>query len=390
MKNKLRTIKSVNLKNKHIVLRVDFNVPVKNGKVLDDTKIERALPTIKYLLKQRCKLAIVSHFGRPEGRQVKKLSLEPVYAVLKNKLPKAAIQFKNGIPKLASSVLAQNDIVLLENIRFDKREDENSVVLAKELAKMGEVFVNEAFAFAHRKTASTVAITKLLPSYAGLNFADEVKFLTKALTPKKPAVALIGGAKVKTKFEVVENFLKIYSKVMVAGGVANTFLAAQGYDIGDSISDPSKISKAKKLLKSTKMLLPRDVLVSNKNQRKVRVVKIEKQKVLCKKGEQIMDIGPETIKYYSQQIKKAKTIVWGGPLGMFEKPKFSHGTLAIAKLIGSRGSKHAIVIAGGGETTLAIEMSKMEKYYDFISTGGGAMLEFLSGNILPGIKSLLK
>mgnify|MGYP003962981353 CR=1 FL=1 len=368
------------LKNKRIVLRVDFNVPIIKGKVQDDFKIERALPTIKYLIKQKCKIVLISHFGRPEGRRVKSLSLEPVYKVLKKQLKGVDVKFKSGTAT----------VLLLENVRYDKREDENNLVLAKELAKLGDVFVNEAFAVSHRKTASTVGITKFLPSYAGLNFENEVKYLSKALNPKKPAVALIGGAKVKTKFDVVENFLKTYSKVMVAGGVANTFLLAKGFKIGDSLVEVSKISKAKKMLNSRKILLPKDVIISDKSMRKIVVKKIGKDKNLCNRNEMILDIGPETIKLFSKHIREARTIVWGGPMGLLENKKFSHGTIALAKLIGARSSGKNIGIAGGGETTLAIEMSGMGRYYDFISTGGGAMLEFLAGKNLPGVKSLLK
>jgi len=284
--------------------------------------------------------------------------------------------------------LPKVDVVVLENIRFDKREDDNKPALARILSKMGDVFVNEAFATSHRENASTVGITKLLPSYAGLNFENEVKFLSQALKPKKPAVALIGGAKVETKILVIKNFLKIYKKVMLGGGLANTFLAAKGYDVGGSLVEPGEIARAKRLLQSKKLILPIDVVVADKKRQKARVEKIGQQKKICGAEEQVLDIGPETIKLYSLYIRSAKTIVWAGPLGLFEIPKFSHGTLALAKLIGARASGRALGIAGGGETLMAIHMSKMGRYYDFISTGGSAMLEFLEGRSMLGIKAL--
>ena len=388
MKNKLRTIKNTKIEARRVVLRVDFNVPVKGGKVLDDYKIERALPTINYLLKQKSKIVLISHFGRPEGRRVSSLSLEPVYRVLKKKLKGTSVKFFSRPLTIGNHKLPDADVVVLENIRFDRREDGNKPTLARTLAKLGEVFVNEAFATSHRENASTVGITNFLPSFAGLNFENEVNFLSKALKPKQPAVALIGGAKVETKFQVIKNFLKIYNKVMLGGGLANTFLAAKGYDVGGSLFEPSEIGKAKRLLKSSKLILPVDVVVSGRNKQKVRVEKIGRQKKLCLREERILDIGPATIIRYAKYIRRAETIIWAGPLGLFEVPRFSHGTLALAKLIGARSSGRALGIAGGGETLLAIHMSKMGRYYDFISTGGSAMLEFLEGKKLPGIAAL--
>lgn len=391
MKNNLRSIKQAELRGKRVVLRVDFNVPVKNGKVLDDYKIERALPTIRYLLKQKCKIVLISHFGRPEGRRVKSLSLEPVFRVLKTKLRKESIKFFNRPLTIGRYILPEADIVVLENIRFDHREDDNKPTLSRILSKMGDVFINEAFATAHRENASTVGIVKLLPGYAGINFENEVNFLSKALKPKKPALALIGGAKVQTKFKVIKNFLKIYNKVMLGGGLANTFLVAKGYDVGGSLFERGEIKKAKDLLSSSRLSLPLDVIVADKKTRsKIRAVKIGCVRKLCSAREEILDIGPETIMAYARQIRTAKTIIWGGPVGLIENAHFSHGTIALARIIGARASGSALGIAGGGETLLAIHMSKMGRYYDFVSTGGSAMLEFLEGKKLPGIEVLIK
>ena len=383
----IKSIKQANLKDKRIVMRVDFNVPVKKGKVLEDFKIDRVLPTIKYLLKNNNKLILISHFGRPEGRRVKAMSLKPVYRVLKKKLAGKKVKFADSMSDIVYGD-ALSDITFLENIRYDKREEKNDLRLARELAKLGDVFVNEAFSFAHRKTSSSVGIAKYLPSYAGLNFMEEFKYLSKALKPKKPAVAMIGGAKIKTKFDVLENFLRSYSKILVAGGIANTFLLASGYEIGRSIVEPSKVRKAKQLLRSRKIVMPVDFVVADKNLKNARIVKVGDDKKLCRKTDYLVDLGPETIELFLDQIWKAQTIVWGGPPGLIENKEFSRGTVKLARAIGQHAVGRPIAIAGGGETVMAIEMAKSAKKYDFISTGGSAMLEFLEGKKLPGIKAL--
>jgi len=228
-----------------------------------------------------------------------------------------------------------------------------------------------------------------LPSFAGLNLVQEVSYLNKSLKPKKPAVALIGGSKIRTKIALIKGFLKTYNKVLIGGGLANTFFAAKGYEVGGSLFEPEELRRAKLLLQSKKIILPKDVLVSDKKRKKIRVVKIGRDQILCEKNEMILDIGPETVKRYADEIKKAKFIIWNGPLGLIEEKKFSHGTIALAKFIGSRATGRAVGIAGGGETLLALKMSGMEKYYDFVSTGGGSMLQFMEGKVLPGIKPLI-
>ncbi|MEK7159808.1 MAG: phosphoglycerate kinase, partial [Patescibacteria group bacterium] len=392
----LQSIKSIELTNKRVLLRVDFNVPIKNGKVEDAFKIEEVLPTIHYLLKHNCSIVLVSHLGRPKGKQAKVLSLFPVFKILKKKLAGEKLIFESGkfsqiLTKKISNRLVKRELIFLENIRFNAREEKNDLSMAKELACLGEVYVNEAFAVSHRKAASIDRVAGLMPSYAGFKFFEEVKYLSKALKPMKPAVALIGGAKVETKFDVIENFLKIYNQVLLGGGLANTFLKAAGYDIGGSLFDADKLRKAKLLLQSKKIILPLDVVVADKKTRQSAFVTlVGNNKKLCSKDEEILDIGPKTIIAFSQLIRQAKTIVWGGPMGLFELPKFSHGTIALAKIIGARSSGRALGIAGGGETLYAIHKSKMAGYYDFISTGGGAMLEFLSGKKLAGIEALKK
>ena len=388
---KLKTVRGEEVFGKRVVLRVDFNVAFVKGKVEDVYKIDMAMPTIRLLLKNKCQIILISHFGRPEGRRVKAMSLKPVYKILRAKLPGVSMRFvedKFDVRLVAKVKKLKERIVFLENIRFDKREDKNEKSLARLLAAMGEAFVNEAFATCHRANASTVGIANLLPSFAGLHLETEVNYLSRALNPKKPAMALIGGAKVSTKFKVIKNFLKIYNKVMLGGGLATTFLAAKGYAVGDSLFEKSEVSKARKMLSNKHLLLPLDVIISDQAHTKARAALVGKNKKLCDKTEQILDIGPLTVRRYAEQIRKAQTIVWAGPVGLIEKPRFRHGTIALARLIGARASGKALGIAGGGETLYAIHLSKMGRYYDFISTGGGAMLEFLEGRKLSGIEAL--
>ena len=281
------------------------------------------------------------------------------------------------------------DILFLENMRYDNREDQNRKNLAQLLSKMGDVFVNECFAASHRKMSSLVEITNYLPSFAGLNFNEEIKYLSKSKKPRKPAITLIGGSKIETKIAFMNRLSKIYSKLLIGGGLANTFLAAKGYDVGGSLFDKDQLRRAKILLKSNKILLPVDVLVRNNKTKTTRLGLVGREKELCDKNEMILDIGPATIMKFAKEIKKAKFIIWNGPLGMLEEKQFSHGTISLAKLIGVRASGPAIGIAGGGETLLALKMSGVSRFYDFISTGGGAMLQFVEGKMLPGVKPLI-
>ena len=281
-------------------------------------------------------------------------------------------------------------IILLENMRYEKGEDKNDQQLAKLLADCGDVFVNEAFAACHRAMASMVAITKFLPSYAGLNLAHEYKYLTKSLSPQKPAIAIIGGSKIETKINFIKKLSKIYDAVLIGGGLANTLLFAQKYEVGASLYDKDYLKLAKTLLRLKNVVVPMDVVISDSKMLRVRVADVGNNKSLCNKQEKIFDIGPKTMKHYADFIKISKFILWNGPMGLFEQKKFSHGTMVVAKAIGARAKGKAIGIAGGGETLYAIDLAKSGKYYDFISGGGGAMLEFMEGKVLPGIKPLLK
>ena len=389
----LRTIRGVKVESKKVLLRVDFNVPIKNGKVEDEYKIQCALPTINYLLRRGMQVIVVSHFGRPQGRRIQSMSLKPVYNVLKLKLRPHSVKFipdKINSKSLLKIAKTPEGVILLENIRFEKGEDENSAELARRLSRIADIYVNDAFACSHRKAASISAITKYLKPYAGLNLEREVLYLSRALEPRKPAIALIGGAKIESKLPMIKNFLKVYDYILVGGGIANTFLKTKEYNVGSSLIDKGYLTAARQLVKNRKIILPCDVLVGfNNGKERVRDVKIGSEQKICSSKEKILDIGPRTIIYYSNLIRQANTIIWAGPMGCFENKKFSHGTLTLAKIIGARASGKALGIAGGGETLMAIHQSKMGRYYDFISTGGGAMLEFLSGKKLPGLRPLI-
>ncbi|KKR07042.1 MAG: Phosphoglycerate kinase [Parcubacteria group bacterium GW2011_GWC2_39_14] len=388
----IKSIENVEIKNKRVLLRTDFNVPLKGNKIQDDFKITRAIPTIKMLLQNGNQIIIVSHLGRPEGKRVKSMSLAPVAKYLSNELKEIKVKFifdklSLGLVKRIKSL--DDRVILLENMRYEKGEDKNDLKLAKLLSCCADVFVNEAFAACHRTMASMVAITKFLPSYAGLNLAHEYKYLIKSLNPLKPAIAIIGGSKIETKINFIKKLSKIYDAVLIGGGLANTLLSARRYEVGVSLYDKDYIKLAKTLLRLNNVVIPMDVVISDSRMLKARVADVGKNKSLCTKQEKILDIGSKTMKHYSDFIRAAKFIIWNGPMGLFEQKKFSHGTMVIAKAIGARAKGRAIGIAGGGETLYAIDMARSGKYYDFISGGGGAMLEFMEGKVLPGIKPLL-
>jgi len=376
---KIKSIKSIkNLKNKTVLVRCDFDVPLKKEtrdkrqetRITDDSRLRAAVPTIKYLLAKGAKVVLMGHLGRPGGKFVKEMSLSPV----KNRLEKLLgekIGFISGeIPSLAT--LARNDgqLIMLENLRFNPGEEKNDAKFAKKLASLGDIYINEAFAVSHRSAASVDAIKKFLPSYAGLNLEQEILHLSAVLSkPQKPLVAIVGGAKIETKLPVIKQFMKTADYILVGGGVANDFLKVRGIDIKKSLVDEKYLREAKKILK---------------NQKKI-IIPVDWKE----KDERILDIGPKTIKVYSEIIKKAKTIVWNGPMGYFEDKKFAVGTERIARAI--LNSKSLAVI-GGGETGEAIEKMKNEKLKmknKFISTGGGAMLEYLGGKKLPGLNKII-
>jgi len=388
---KVKSIKNVkNLSGKKIILRVDFNVPIEEGVIEDDYKIVKALPTIRFLTRHNAKVIIISHLGRPiPGEQNEDFSLEPVARKL-NKLLGKKVNFVNDCVGLkagtATGRMEKGDIVMLENIRFEKGEKENSKKLAKKLAKLGNIYVNDAFGDCHRSDMSVSAIKLYLPSYAGFLLENEVNHLEKIVNPKKPLVVVLGGSKIKTKIKLVEKLGKKAQHILIGGALANNFFMARKYEVGKSLIDEETIKFAKKYKKKN-IILPVDVLVSTKKDGgRPRIKKINQ----VNKREYIYDLGPETIRLYNTLIKKANSIIWNGPMGRFEEKPFSHGTLAVARIIASRSSGQAFGVVGGGETVDALKETKMLDYIDWVSTGGGAMLSFLGGKKMPGLRGLIK
>ena len=381
---KIKTLKSARgLKNKKVLVRTDFNVPLKNGKVSDDFRLRATVPTLKYLCQQGAKVIILSHLGRPDGKVAPEYSLKPLIPVL-TKLLKTPVIFcgENTGQKVQKAVadLKAGQILLLENIRFQAGEEKDDQKLAKELASLADIYVNEAFSVSHRAHASVCAVTKFLPSYAGLALTEEIKNLDMALHPIKPSVAILGGAKISTKIGLIKNLTKKFDTVLIGGALANNFIQGAGYEIGQSLIDKDyQVKIAEYNFK--KICLPVDALVLN-----------EKDQVVTRaideigKNEKILDLGPETIKIFAQRIAEAKSLVWNGPMGWFEDARFKKGTSGVALAV--KKNLRALAVVGGGETVCAI--GKLNRPKLFVSTAGGAMLEFLEGKVLPGIKPLIK
>lgn len=394
----IREIKSV--KNKRIIVRVDFNVPLKQEIIKDDARIKAVLPTIKYLSDKGAKVILISHLGKPEKAQSAKLkaqnySLKPMAVKLAEILGQK-VKFVNdclGVKvETAIGKMKAGEVILLENLRFYAGEEKNDEIFAKSLAKLAQFYINEAFSVSHRQHASVSAITKFLPSYAGFLLEKEIAVLTKVLKkPERPFLVIIGGAKISTKIKVIENLLERVDYLLLGGALVNNFFKAQGYNVGKSLIETDYIKVAQNLLtgpKKEKLVLPIDVLVAKKIEPLAEPLVRHLNEV--KDDEIILDIGPETIRSFAYLIKEAKTILWNGPLGMFELEHFRNGSIMIARVIASRSQGQAYGIVGGGETIECLNQTKMAQYVDWISTGGGAMLEFLEGKILPGIKPLLK
>jgi phosphoglycerate kinase len=388
---KIKMIKDIKkLSGKRVLLRVDLNVPIKDGKIEDDFKIIKQLPTIKFLLESNAKVILFTHLGRPKiGADNKHLSVKPICKRLSGVLHKnikfipECIGFEAGT---AVADMNDGDIVMLENIRFEDGEKKNDRSLAKELAKLADIYVNNAFAVSHRAEASVDAIKNYLPSFAGFLLIDEVKHLRKVFVePEKPLIVIIGGSKIATKINLIKQFNNSAHRILIGGALANNFFVAHNIRVGKSLIDTDTIEFAKSF-KNKNILLPVDVIVNNQvDGDRVRVRKINE----IKEDDCIYDIGPETIKLYAGFIKKAKTLIWNGPLGMFEKKSYSNGTLAIARLIATVSSGYAYGVAGGGETVEALKATKMMDHVDWVSTGGGAMLAYLGGENMPGLKKII-
>jgi phosphoglycerate kinase len=375
------------LKDRRVFLRVDFNVPIENKKVTDDYKIVKTIRTIETLLGKGASLIIATHLGKPKGKIDSKLSTEPIAKYLAKLLDKkvkfVADVVGREVEKEAGKLRSGN-IIFLENLRFKKGELENDSVFAKKLANLADVYINDALAVSHRKQASVAAIQKYLPSYSGLLLERELQALGKVIKPRKPLVTIMGGAKISTKAPLIASLYKNSNYILLGGGLANSFLKYNKLEIGKSLCDDDSLKIVKKIMqgknKSRKIILPIDVVVLDKEGR-VRAKSIKK----ILKSDTIFDIGPETISLYSSYIKKAQTLIWNGPMGKFEDENFRAGTMAMAILVASRSSGRAYGVVGGGETVAALRASRMIEYVDWVSTAGGAMLSYLSGEDMPGL-----
>jgi len=387
--NSLKKIKK--LSGQRVLLRVDFNVPLRAGKIMDDYRIKAGLETIKFLQDKKARLIIISHLGEAKGKVDLSCSLRPVAAQLKSFLKKP-VKFLSNHDSIEAfetvKKMSDGDIVFLENLRFNLGEVTNDIKFAKKLASLADIYVNDAFSVCHRDQASVSAVKKFLPSYAGLLLEKEVIALNKILKPKKPLVAIMGGAKISTKAPLIFKLYPAVEKILIGGALATTFFKFIGLEVGKSFCDAALEPAIKKLFKDkkylAKIILPIDVAVRD-NRGRIRVIRPEQ----TKKTDMILDIGPETINLFSQHIKKAATLVWNGPMGKFEEHSFLQGSLSIARAVASRSGGQAYGLVGGGETIEVLKMTKMEEYIDFISTAGGAMLTYLGGGKMPGLKKII-
>ncbi len=390
----LNTIRDANFDNKKVVIRVDFNVPIKDGVVTDDTRIKAALPTIKYLLEQGASLVVMSHRGRPKGKKDPSFSMAPIakrFSELLGKEVKLAPDvIGSEVEELVKS-LAKGEVLLLENCRYYNEETDNDADFAKTLASYGDVYVNDAFGTAHRAHASTEGISHFLPSYAGFLIEKEVKYMAPLLSnPEKPFVAIIGGSKVSSKITVLESLVNTCDTIVIGGGMAYTFLKVQGQEIGKSLLEEDYIETAKSFLtkaaeKGVKVILPVDHICGAEFDENTKPVLVDSATI---EGDLIgMDIGPKTIDLIVTELKAAKSVVWNGPMGVFEFDAFSKGTLEVAKAL---ADCDGITVVGGGDSVAAINKFNLASKISHVSTGGGASLEFLEGKTLPGIKALEK
>lgn len=389
-----KMLKDMDLKSKRVLVRVDFNVPIEDGKITGDDRIRKSIPTINYLLENNAKVILMSHLGRPKGEYKKEFSLEPVAKRL-SELLGVDVKFESEKNVVNEKVindaknLKDGEVMLLENLRFRKEEEKNDDAFSKELAELGEVFVNDAFGTAHRAHASNVGVTKYIPSAAGLLLEKEINYLEDALkNPERPFVAILGGAKVSDKILVIENLLDKVDSLVIVGAMANTFLKSQGLSIGKSLVEDDKLDLAREIAvkaaeKNVNIVLPRDVVVTKEISKDSEFKIVRNDEVA--EDEMIVDIGNETIDVIKGELEKAMTVVWNGPCGVFEIDNFAKGTVEVAKAL---ANSKAMTIVGGGDSVSAIEKSGVEDKITHISTGGGASLEMLEGKILPGIDAI--
>ncbi|TKI58668.1 phosphoglycerate kinase [Brevibacillus antibioticus] len=387
-----KSIRDVELAGKRVFCRVDFNVPMQDGVITDDTRIRAAVPTIRFMVEAGAKVILASHFGRPKGQVVEEMRLTPVAAHLSSLLGKNVRKLEDchgADVEAAVERMESGDVILLENVRFHAGEEKNDPELAKSFAALADLFVNDAFGTAHRAHASTAGIAEYIPAVAGLLMEKEIRFMGGALSnPQRPFTAIVGGAKVKDKIAVIENLLTKVDHLIIGGGMANTFLKAQGYGIGASLCEDDKLDLARTLMDQAKergvqLLMPVDVVVADRF-----AADAEKQVVAIDaipEGWMALDIGPKTVEQYHSVIVDSKTVVWNGPMGVFEMDAFAGGTIGVAKAMAACSGT---TIIGGGDSVAAVEKAGVAEQMTHISTGGGASLEFMEGKELPGVAVL--
>jgi phosphoglycerate kinase len=391
-----KTIRDIDLAGKRVLVRVDFNVPLDSQQhITDDTRIRAALPTIRYLLDQGAAVILMSHLGRPDGRVVDTLRLAPVAQRLGELLGRPvemAAESVGPAVEAQARALQPGQVLLLENLRFHKEEEKNDPGFARQLAALGEVYVNDAFGTAHRAHASTEGVTRYLPGAAGFLMEKEINFLGSALEhPRRPFAAIIGGAKVSDKIAVLERLISMVDMLLIGGGMANTFLKAEGFEIGDSLFEASKLDVARDLIakarqRGIQFLLPVDVVVADRFAADATYKVVSHDDV--PESWRILDIGPKTIEAFREALADAQTIVWNGTLGVAEMPAFAKGTNAIIEILAERTRAGATTIIGGGDSAAAVEEAGASEKMTHVSTGGGASLEFLEGRTLPGVAAL--
>ncbi len=386
-----KTVRDVDVKGKRVLVRVDFNVPLADGVVTDDTRIREALPTIRYLLEQGATVILASHLGRPKNRVVDSLRMDPVARHLSRLLDYPVTKLDDCVgPEVEAAVRAARpgDLLLLENTRFHAEEEANDPAFAAQLASLADLFVNDAFGSAHRAHASTEGVAHYLPAVAGFLMEKELTYLGRALTsPERPFVAILGGAKISDKIGVITNLLSRVDRLLIGGGMANTFLKAEGYEVGDSLVEDASLAEARALREQAgdRLLLPVDVVIADRFDADAFSQVVAVGRVPA--GWRILDIGPRTLELFQERLAGARTVFWNGPMGVFEFPKFAQGTDALARMLAALPG--ATTIIGGGDSVAAVQRTGLAEKMSHISTGGGASLEFLEGKTLPGVAVLL-
>ncbi|MEB2332717.1 MAG: phosphoglycerate kinase [Anaerolineaceae bacterium] len=385
-----KTVKDIDLKNKRVLMRVDFNVPMADGKVTDDKRIRAALPTIQYCLDQNASIILMSHLGRPKSASDSEFSLRAASEVLSTLLARPVQMAPDCVgPEVEAmaKALKPGEVLMLENTRFHVEEEKNDLDFAKQLASLGEVFVNDAFGSAHRAHASTEGVARFLPAVSGFLMEQELEYLGRAVAnPEHPYIAILGGAKISDKILVVETLLSKCDKLIIGGGMANTFLAAQGLNMQDSLVEESSLETARGIMAKSgdKLILPVDAVIADKFAEDANTQVVDVGEIPA--GWRMLDVGPKTVGVYQAALSGAKLIVWNGPVGVFEMPKFAEGTFALARML---AESKAVTVIGGGDSASAVKKAGVAKQMTHVSTGGGASLEFLEGKELPGVAALM-